>query len=107
MALSMMILADGSLFMIILAEPSPSMIGIVMSIVTLGSVFVYRVLIERTFNLDTGGSSYYTHHIAMVTESHADPFWKSVWYAAKQEGAKSDAVVEWVGNSLTEEYSKM
>ena len=78
---------------------------IVMSIVTLGSVFVYRVLIERTFNLDTGGSSYYTHHIAMVTESHADPFWKSVWYAAKQEGAKSDAVVEWVGNSLTEEYS--
>ena len=78
---------------------------IVMSVVTLASVFVYRALIARTFNLDTSGSSYYTHHIAMVTESHADPFWKSVWYAAKQEGAKSDTVVEWVGSELTEEYS--
>jgi len=78
---------------------------IVMSVVTLASVFVYRALIARTFNLDTGGSSFYTHHIAMVTDSHSDPFWKSVWLAAKDEGAKSDAVVEWVGNSLTEEYS--
>lgn len=78
---------------------------IVMSVVTLASVFVYRALIARTFNLDTGGSSFYAHHIAMVTESHSDPFWKSVWLAAKEEGAKSDAVVEWVGNSLTEEYS--
>jgi len=40
---------------------------IVMSVVTLASVFVYRALIARTFNLDTSGSSYYTHHIAMVT----------------------------------------
>ena len=78
---------------------------IVMSVVTLASVFVYRALISRTFNLDTGGSSYYTHHIALVTESHADPFWKSVWLAAKEEGAKSDSIVEWVGSSLTEQYS--
>jgi ribose transport system substrate-binding protein len=78
---------------------------IVMSVVTLASVFIYRALIARTFNLDTGGSRYYTHHIAMVTESHADPFWKNVWLAAEDEGAKSDAVVEWVGNSLTEQYS--
>jgi len=78
---------------------------VVMSVVTLASVFVYRALIARTFNLDTSGSPYYTHHIAMVTESHADPFWKNVWLAAKEEGAKSDAVVEWVGNSLTEQYS--
>lgn len=78
---------------------------IVMSVVTLASVFVYRALIAKTFNLDTGGSRYYTNHIAMVTESHADPFWKNVWLAAKEEGAKSDAVVEWVGNSLTEQFS--
>lgn len=78
---------------------------IVMSVVTLASVFVYRALIARTFNLDTGGSRYYAHHIAMVTESHADPFWKNVWLAAKEEGAKSDAVVEWVGNSLAEQFS--
>lgn len=78
---------------------------IVMSVITLASVFVYRALIARTFNIDTGGSRYYTHHIAMVTESHADPFWENVWLAAKEEGAKSDAVVEWVGNALTEQYS--
>lgn len=78
---------------------------IVMSVVTLASVFVYRALIDRTFDFDTGGSRYFTHHIAMVTESHADPFWKNVWLAAKEEGAKSDTVVEWVGNSLTEQYS--
>jgi len=77
---------------------------VVMSIVTLASVFAYRALIVRTFNIDTGGSSYYTHHIAMVTESHTDPFWKNVWLAAKEEGAKSDTVVEWVGNSLAEQY---
>ena len=78
---------------------------IVMSVVTLASVFVYRALIAKTFNLDTGGSRDYAHHIAMVTESHTDPFWKSVWLGAKEEGAESDAVVEWVGNSLTEQYS--
>ena len=77
---------------------------IVMSVLTLASVFAYRVLIARTFNLESGGSSYYKHHIAMVTESHDDPFWESVWRAAKDEGAKSDAVVEWVGKSLTEQY---
>ncbi len=77
---------------------------IVMSVVTLASVFVYRALIDRTFDFDTGGSRYFTHHIAMVTESHEDPFWKNVWLAAKEEGAKSDTVVEWVGNSLTEQY---
>lgn len=77
---------------------------IVMSLVTLASVFFYRVLIARTFNLDTGGSSYYQYHIAMVTESHDDPFWESVWIAAKEEGTNSNAVVEWVGNSLTEQY---
>jgi ribose transport system substrate-binding protein len=78
---------------------------IVMSVVTLASVFVYRALIARTFNLDTGGTSYYTHHIAMVTESHSDPFWKNVWLAAKEEGARSNAAVEWVGNALTEQFS--
>ena len=78
---------------------------IVMSVVTLASVFVYRALIARTFNFDAGGTRYFTHHIALVTESHTDPFWESVWLAAKDEGAKSDAVVEWVGNSLTEQYS--
>jgi len=31
---------------------------IVMSVVTLASVFVYRGLIARTFNLDTGGTRY-------------------------------------------------
>ena len=77
---------------------------IVMSVVTLASVFAYRVLITRTFNIDTGGSSYYKYHIAMVTESHTDPFWESVWRAAKEEGANSDVVVEWIGNSLTEQY---
>ncbi|MBA4347431.1 MAG: hypothetical protein C0413_01060 [Clostridiales bacterium] len=77
---------------------------IVMSLITLASVFAYRVLIARTFNIDAGGSSYYAHHFAMVAESHTDPFWKSVWLAAKEEGAKSDVMVELVGNSLTEQY---
>ncbi len=78
---------------------------VVMSVVTLASVFIYRALIARTFHIDTGGSRYYTHHIAMVTESHTDPFWKNVWLAAEEEGAKSDAVIEWIGNSMTEQYS--
>lgn len=78
---------------------------IVMSAVTLASVFVYRALIARTFNLDSGGTQYYTYHIAMLTESHADPFWKNVWLAAKEEGAKANAEVEWVGHSLTEQFS--
>jgi len=77
---------------------------IIMAIVTLASVFIYRALIERTFKLDSSGTNFYAYHIAMVTESHADPFWKKVWLAAKEEGAKKDACVEWVGNSLTEEY---
>ncbi|NLI52824.1 MAG: sugar ABC transporter substrate-binding protein [Clostridiales bacterium] len=77
---------------------------IIMAVVTLASVFIYRALIDRTFKLDTGGTQFYAHHIAMVTESHSDPFWKNVWLAAKDEGGKKDAYVEWIGNSLTEQY---
>lgn len=77
---------------------------IIMSVFTLASVFVYRVLIDRTFKLDTGGTQFYSHHIALVTESTSDPFWKNVWLAAKEEGAKKDTCVEWVGSALTEQY---
>lgn len=77
---------------------------VIMTIVTLASVYVYRALIAQTFNLDTGGTRFYTYHIAMVTESNDDPFWKNVWLAAKEEGAKRNAYVEWVGSSLTEQF---
>lgn len=77
---------------------------IIMAIVTLLSVFVYRALIMHTFKMDTGDTEFYTYHVAMITESHDDPFWKKVWLAAKEEGALKDACVEWVGNDLTEQY---
>lgn len=77
---------------------------VIMAIVTLASMYVYRALIARTFNLDTGGTRFYTYHIAMVTESNDDPFWKNVWLAAKDEGANRNVYVEWVGSSLTEQF---
>ncbi len=77
---------------------------IIMAVVTLLSVFVYRALIARTFKLDAGETEFYTYHVAMITESHDDPFWKKVWLAAKEEGALKDACVEWVGSTLTEQY---
>ena len=76
---------------------------IIMAIVTLASVFIYRALIDRTFRLDTSGTRFFTHHIAMVTDTSDDPFWKNVWMAAKEEGAAKDTYVEWVGNTLTEQ----
>ena len=78
---------------------------IIMAIVTLLSVFVYRTLIARTFKIDAGATKFCTYHVAMITESHDDPFWKNVWLAAKQEGAQKDACVEWVGSTLAEQYS--
>ncbi len=77
---------------------------LIMAVVTLASVFVYRALIHRTVKLDSGGNTIYTYHIAMITESHSDPFWKNVWLAASSEGAQKDAYVEWFGNSLTEQF---
>ncbi len=77
---------------------------LIMAAFTLVSMFVYRALIDRTFKLDTGGTRFYSHHIALVTESHTDPFWKNVWLAAKEEGDQKDACVEWIGSSLTEQY---
>ena len=78
---------------------------VVMVLVTIASVFVYRALIHSTVKLDVGGNQFYTYHIAMVTESQSDPFWKNVWLAAKEEGAQKDACVEWVGSTLAEQYS--
>ena len=78
---------------------------IVMAIVTLLSVFVYRTLIASTFKIDAGATQFCTYHVAMITESHDDPFWKNVWLAAKEEGAQKDACVEWVGSTLAEQYS--
>lgn len=77
---------------------------VVMAFVTLASVFVYRALIHRTIKLDSGGNTIYTYHLALITESQSDPFWKNVWLAASSEGAQRDAYVEWVGSSLTEQY---
>ena len=77
---------------------------IIMAIVTLLSVLVYRAMIMRTFKLDTGDTEFYTYHVAMITESRDDPFWKKVWLAAKEEGALKDACVEWVGSDLSEQY---
>lgn len=77
---------------------------VVMTIVTLASVFLYRALIQHTVKLDTGGNTTYSYHLAMISESHSDPFWKNVWLAASAEGAEKDAYVEWIGSSLTEQY---
>ncbi len=77
---------------------------IIMAIVTLASVILYRALITQTFKLDTGGTHFYTHHIALVTDSLSDPFWKNVWLAAKEEGENKDAYVEWIGSALSEQY---
>ncbi|MCE5189806.1 MAG: substrate-binding domain-containing protein [Eubacteriales bacterium] len=77
---------------------------IVMTLVTLASVFLFRALIRRTMKLESGGNTFYTYHLAMITESQSDPFWKNVWLAANQEGALKDAYVEWIGSSFTEQY---
>lgn len=77
---------------------------VVMAIVTLTSVFVYRALINSTVKPDSGGNAVYSYHLALVTESHSDPFWKNVWLAASEEGAAKDAYVEWIGSSLAEQY---
>lgn len=77
---------------------------ILMTVVTLASVFVYRALINRTAKPDSGGSTTYAYHLALITESHSDPFWKNVWLAASKEGAEKDAYVEWIGSTLTEQY---
>lgn len=76
---------------------------IVMTIVTLASVFLYRALIHRTMKLDSGGNTFFTYHIAMITESQSDPFWKNVWIAANKESAQMDACVEWIGQSFSEQ----
>jgi len=77
---------------------------VVMVLVTIASVFVYRALIHSTVKLDVGGNQFYTYHIAMVTESQSDPFWKNVWLAASKEGAEMDAYVEWIGSTFTEQF---
>ncbi len=77
---------------------------VVMVLVTFASVFVYRALIHSTLKLDVSGNQFYTYHIAMVTETQSDPFWKNVWLAASKEGAQMDAYVEWIGSSFTEQF---
>lgn len=77
---------------------------VVMVLVTIASVFVYRTLIHNAMKLDVGGNKFYTYHIAMVTESQSDPFWKNVWLAASKEGSQMDAYVEWIGSSFAEQF---
>lgn len=77
---------------------------VVMAIITIASVSVYRRLINSKFQIDATGNTFYTYHFAMVAEPREDPFWTNVWLAAGKEAAKMDAYVEWVGNSLTEQY---
>ncbi len=77
---------------------------VVMAVITLASVFVYRRLINDTFQIDATGNKFYTYHFAMVAEPSEDPFWNNVWLAANEEAASMDACVEWIGNSLTKKY---
>lgn len=76
----------------------------VMAVITIASVFVYRRLINNAFQIDAAGNTFYTYHFAMVAEPHADAFWNKVWLAANEEAETMDACVEWIGNSLAEEY---
>lgn len=76
----------------------------VMAFITVASVFVYRILINRTVKTDVAGNNYYTYHFAMVVEARGDPFWKNVWRAANEAAEKEDACVEWIGETLAEEY---
>jgi ribose transport system substrate-binding protein len=77
---------------------------VVMAIITLASVFVYRSLINNTFQIDTAGNTFYSYHFAMVAEPNEDPFWNNVWLAASEEAKSMNACVEWIGNSLAEQY---
>ncbi|MEN6340221.1 MAG: substrate-binding domain-containing protein [Clostridiaceae bacterium] len=77
---------------------------VVMAVITAASMFVYNGLINRTFHVDTAGNTFYTYHFALVAEPHDDPFWSNVLAAANEEANKMDAYVEWMGNSLTEQY---
>ena len=76
---------------------------IIMAIITLASVLIYSALITRKFHLDSSGTRFFSHHIAMLTDSSDDPFWNNVWLAAKEEGAAKDVYVEWIGNTLNEQ----
>ena len=61
---------------------------VVMAVITLASVFVYRRLINDTFQIDATGNKFYTYHFAMVAEPSEDPFWKQRMARGKRGGRK-------------------
>jgi len=77
---------------------------VVMAVITAASVFLYNGLINSAFRADTARTTYYTYHFAMVAEPQDDAFWSNVWVASNEEANKMNAYVEWVGQSLTEQY---
>ncbi len=73
--------------------------------ITLLSTFVYRGLINDSLKTEPTKTQYYRYHLALVSSEFDDPFWQSVYAAAKEEGVKLDACVEWVGNGLSSDFT--
>lgn len=77
---------------------------IISLISTLIGVFVVQFMF-RDFS-QNNSDTYYDKYYALITEERNSAFWKSVYQGAYEEGLNNNVYVEYLGDNLSEDYSK-
>ncbi len=77
---------------------------IVLSIVVFEFIFI-KIQVTGITEGDSVKGQFYDKHYVLIVDEVEDPFWQSVYAAAKEEGARENIYVECMGQGLAEDYT--
>lgn len=84
----------------------PAIIGLlVIMIVTIGGWLYYNKVINNIELEEINETNSYTYHYVLVVDNTESVFWNSIYESAKEEAARNDAYLEFVGSTPASDYT--
>ncbi len=78
----------------------------IIAIIAIGSIIAFSFQAFRIENAEALiDTKEYKYHFVMIVENRESTFWQDVYLSAKAEGEKNGALVELIGDNISEEYS--
>lgn len=65
----------------------------------------YRHVVGNLETAEVDGGNTYQYHYVLIADNISSPLWQSIYKSAKEEAAKQNAYVEYVGRDMASEYT--